>query len=236
MLKTKAESDINVVKGPKSLIEEAYRNIKNLIFQQKLIPGQRLVYDDLARMLKMSRTPIINALNRLEQQGLVVSESFRGFYVRPMDIQEAWDSFGLREALETYAVKQAIAHAEPDDFSKLEETLVAHESYTPNYYDRKKILMDAQFHLQIAEMARNRILKWHLKTNLEHVYLRANLEKYDARRMSITPDEHRRLLKRMRMKNTIESVEIIRLHIQKARDHVIACLSDSELKDEEYRL
>ena len=111
---------------------------------------------------------------------------------------------------------------------------MAHESYTPNYYDRKKILLDAQFHLQIAETARNRILKWHLKTNLEHVYLRANLEKYNVDRMSITPDEHRRLLKRMRMKNTIESVEIIRLHIQKARDHVIACLSDSELKDEEW--
>jgi DNA-binding GntR family transcriptional regulator len=138
--------------------------------------------------------------------------------------------------LETYAVKQAIAYAEPDDFSKLEKKLVAHESYTPHYYDRKKILLDAQFHLQIAETARNRILKWHLKTNLEHVYLRANLEKYDVSRMSITPNEHRRLLSRMRLKDTIASVELIRLHIQKARDHVIACLSDNELKDEEYHL
>ncbi len=236
MLKEKTDSDPIAAEEPKSLIEEAYRKIKSLIFQQKLIPGQRLVYDDLGRMLKMSRTPIINALNRLEQQGLVVSESFRGFYVRPMDIQEAWDAFGLREALETYAVKQAITYAEPHDFSLLEEKLVAHESYMPHYYDRKKILLDAQFHLQIAEMARNQILKWHLKTNLEHVYLRANLEKYDVSRMSVTPREHRSLLKRMRKKDIIGSVEFIRLHILKARDHVIACLSDSELKEEEYHL
>ena len=236
MLKTKANDNTNTAEEPKSLIEEAYRQIKNLIFQQKLIPGQRLVYDDLGRMLKMSRTPIINALNRLEQQGLVVSESFRGFYVRPMDTQEAWDAFGLREALETYAVKQAIDHAGLEDFAKLEEKLIAHESYTPPYYDRKKILLDAQFHLQIAEMTGNQILRWHLKTNLEHVYLRANLEKYDVGRMAVSPKEHRRLLNRMRMKDTIESVEIIRLHVQKIRDLVLACLSDSELKDEEYLL
>ena len=67
MLKTKEDSHINATDEPKSLIEEAYRNIKNLIFQQKLIPGQRLVYDDLGRMLNMSRTPIINALNKIDR-------------------------------------------------------------------------------------------------------------------------------------------------------------------------
>ena len=58
--------------------DEAFRRIKQLILNQEVIPGQKLVYDDLAKRLKMSRTPIINALNRLEQLGLVVSESNRG--------------------------------------------------------------------------------------------------------------------------------------------------------------
>ena len=52
-------------KDTNTLIEDAYRTIKQFIFDQKLVPGQRLVYDDMAKMLNMSRTPVINALNRL---------------------------------------------------------------------------------------------------------------------------------------------------------------------------
>ena len=83
-----------------SYSDDAYRRIKQLILNQELVPGQKLIYDDLAKRLNMSRTPIINALNRLEQHGLVVSESHRGFTVKPMDTKEAWDTFGFREAIE----------------------------------------------------------------------------------------------------------------------------------------
>jgi len=219
-----------------SLIEEAYRRIKQLIYNQQLVPGQRLVYDDLARTLKMSRTPIINALNRLEQQGLVVSESFRGFYVKPMDLQEVWDAFGLREAIETYAVELAISKASKDDYKILEEKLIEHESYQPSYYDRKKLFLDAAFHLQITEMTGNRILKWHLRMNMEHVYLRAKLDDYDTARMAKAPSEHRMLLKQMRDKNILGSVETMKNHIRSARSYVIACLSKIEGGTEDYAL
>lgn len=219
-----------------SMIEDAYRRIKQLIYNQQLVPGQRLVYDDLAKTLNMSRTPIINALNRLEQQGLVVSESFRGFYVRPMDLQEVWDAFGLREAIETYAVEMAISKAGNEDFQKLEEKLIEHESYNPPYYDRKKLFLDAAFHLQIAEMTGNRVLKYHLRMNFEHVNLRAKLDNYDTERMNKAPIEHRALLKQMKNRDVLGSVETIKNHIRTARSYVIACLSKIEGDAEEYAL
>lgn len=219
-----------------SLIEDAYRKIKQLIYNQQLVPGQRLVYDDLAKTLNMSRTPIINALNRLEQQGLVVSESFRGFYVKPMDLQEVWDAFGVREAIETYAVETAISKAGREDFKILEDKLREHETYLPTYYDRKKFILDAAFHIHIAEMTGNRVLKWHLRTNLEHVYLRAKLDDYDTQRMQQAPAEHWMLVKQMRDRNILGSVKTIRNHVQTARDYVIACLSNNEKAAEEYAL
>jgi DNA-binding GntR family transcriptional regulator len=219
-----------------SMIEDAYRRIKQLIYNQQLVPGQRLVYDDLAKTLNMSRTPIINALNRLEQQGLVVSESFRGFYVKPMDLQEVWDAFGLREAIETYAVEMAISKANNEEFQKLEEKIVEHESYNPPYYDRKKLFLDAAFHLQIAEMTGNRVLKYHLRMNFEHVYLRAKLDNYDTERMNKAPIEHRALLKQMKNRDVLGSVETIKNHIRTARSYVIACLSKMEGETEDYAL
>jgi DNA-binding GntR family transcriptional regulator len=214
-----------------TLITEAYRRIKQMIFEQKLVPGQKLVYKDLGYMLNMSRTPIINALNRLEQDGFVASESFRGFYVKPIDLQEVWDAFGVREALEVFGVEQAIKLGDHRDMAILEGKLREHEEYMPNYYTLKKFMLDSEFHAQIAAIAKNRVMKFLLKKNFEHIYLRARLERYDPQRMAIAAQEHRRLLARMKKKDIQGSIEIIRSHVQKARDHVIRCLSAEEYEE-----
>jgi DNA-binding GntR family transcriptional regulator len=216
------------------LVLEAYKKIKHLIFQQRLAPGQRLVYKDLCTMLNMSRTPIINALNRLEQERFVASESFRGFYVRPMDIQEAWDAFGVREALETYAVEQAIIQGDEKGMAGLEEKLFAHEQYKTNIYDQKKFLFDAEFHIQIARMSKNNVIRWLLKSNLEHVYLRSRLEGLDPARMSVAVEGHQKLIDKMKKKDIMGSIEIIKNHIHGSRDLIIKCLSKNALEEEDY--
>jgi len=209
-------------------IEEAYRQIKQMIFEQKLIPGQRLVNQDLVDKLNMSRTPIINALNRLVQDGFVAFESFRGFYVKPIDLQEVWDAFGVREALEVYTVEQAIKLSNDSDIQELENKLSEHADYQPHYYTRKKFLLDSNFHFQIAAMTKNNVLKWLLKRNFEHIYLRARLENYDIQRMTVAADEHKRIVRKMKNKDIIGSIELMRNHIQKARDLVIRSLTDEE--------
>ncbi|MDA8305592.1 MAG: GntR family transcriptional regulator [Deltaproteobacteria bacterium] len=217
-------------KDPKTRSEEAYRRIKQLIFDQKLVPGQKLIYDDLARLLHMSRTPLINALNRLEQQGLVVSESHRGFYVRPMDLQEAWESFGLREALELYSVQQAVLKATEEDIERLDLSAARYDEYKPHYFDRRKLSLDAAFHLQIAQTAKNRILKWHLKINFDHLYLRAKLDDMD---MGLTEKEsgsHRLLVKKIRDRDAAGAVRLIKEHIEVLRQSVMTCLSDNETR------
>lgn len=218
----------------KTLIEDAYRRIKGMIFEQRLVPGQKLVYQDLVKLLNMSQTPIINALNRLEQEGFVASETFRGFCVKPIDLDEVWENFGVREALEAYAVKQAIQVAGAEDLRILEEKCKEHGSYVPEQYTRKKFLLDAEFHLQIATMARNSVLKYLLKRNLEHIYLRARLDDYDPRRMASSTREHGELVERMKRKDIIGSIEVIQNHIQTARDHVIRCLSNEEDSEREF--
>ena len=209
-------------------IEEAYRQIKQMIFDQKLIPGQRLVNQDLVDNLHMSRTPIINALNRLVQDGFVAFESFRGFYVKPIDLQEVWDAFGVREALEVYTVALAIKLSDDGDIRELENKLREHADYQPHYYTRKKFLVDSNFHFQIAAMTKNKVLKWLLKRNFEHIYLRARLENYDIQRMVVAAEEHNRIVMKMKNKDIIGSIELMRNHIQKARDLVIRSLTDEE--------
>ena len=213
---------------PMTLIEEAYRRIKQMILEQRFASGQRLGNRELCELLDMSGTPVINALNRLVQDGFLGFESFRGFYVKPIDLQEIWDTFGVREALEVYTVEQAIKLAGPDDFALLDDSLQIHKEYVPHYYTRQKFQLDMAFHLQIAAMAKNAVLRYLLKRNLEHVLLRARLDNYDQRRMNASAEEHERLVRLMKKKVIIRSVEAVRSHVHRARDHVIMCLSAEE--------
>ncbi|MDA8124928.1 MAG: GntR family transcriptional regulator [Deltaproteobacteria bacterium] len=210
------------------LIREAYNSIKNMIFDHKLVPGQRLVYQDLVRMLKISQTPIINALNRLLQDGFVAYENYCGFYVKPMDLQEVWEAFGVREALEVYAVRQAIERWSPEGMSLLSQILRDHEKCTPPRYTSEKFRLDTEFHLQIATMSGNQVLRRLLRRNFEHIFMRVKLENYSPERMAASAAEHRRLLERMKKKDVLGSMEILRNHIQNARDQVIRCLAGEE--------
>ena len=119
------------------LIEWAYLKLKEMIFQQTVISGQKLIYKDLCETLNISRTPIINALTRLEQEGYVTSESFRGFYVKPIDAKEIEDKFGVREALEVYAIGIAIPKVNNDDLEILERMTEDHRNTILQHMTRK---------------------------------------------------------------------------------------------------
>ena len=120
------------------------------------------------------------------------------------------------------------APPENTDIQELENKLREHADYQPHYYTRKKFLLDSNFHFQIAAMTKNNVLKWLLKRNFEHIYLRARLENYDIQRMVSAADEHNRIVRKMKNKDIIGSIELMRNHIQKARDLVIRSLTDEE--------
>lgn len=213
----------------KTRVETAYRKIKQLMLQQKIVAGQKLLYRELIDWLEMSKTPIINALNRLEQEGFIVSEANRGFYVKPMDTKEILDCFEVREALEALAVRQAIQLASSVAIEALARKVEAYEKYINHKYDKKKLMLNAEVHLHIAEMSNNQVLIYLLRRNLEHIMLRLRLDNYAPARIELSSREHADLLLLIQQKNVSKSSALIRRHIRKAREHVIACVTTDEV-------
>lgn len=212
----------------KTRIESACQRIKEMIFDQQLIPGQKLIYSDLSRSFRMSQTPVINALYRLEHEGFVSCEPFKGFYVKKIDLQEAWDLFDLREALETWLVEQVIRLAAPDDLQRLEEKFAAHTTYKPELYDRKRFKLDSDFHLTIAAISGNKVLTRQLGRTFEHFYIRFRFENMDTERMESSVNEHRRILDCIRMQDIAGARETVRRHVQSARDNIIRTLQNED--------
>ncbi len=214
------------MRNKRMLTEEAYRKVKAMIFEQKLAPGQKLIYGKLSEALDMSPTPVINALHRLEHEGMVVSAPFKGFCVKKIGLQEAWDLFGVREALETYVVEQVISMASPEDMLLLEEKMLRHAAYRPKAYDRKRFMLDAEFHVQLASMTRNRVLTEQLSMLFEHFYTRFRFDAIPLARLDSSAEEHRAIVDKIKRKDTNGSRDAMRIHVQNARNHIIRIVSE----------
>ena len=215
-----------------TMIEEAYKKIKTMIFRQNMVGGQRLVGKDLSEKLHMSRTPIINALFLLEREGFVIFKPYHGFYVKPADIQETIDLFEVREALEVMAVQLAIERMEDGAVGPLEAIAKRHAEYMPGIYDRQKVALGVEFHLQIARMSKNKKILQLLKTNLEYEYTRYTYKYADITRMEPAFEEHYEIIDAIRNKDITKSIELIRLHVQKNKNHVINTLKEQKKIEE----
>jgi DNA-binding GntR family transcriptional regulator len=96
-----------------------YDRIRRAIVEGRYPPGARLVEQRLAEELDVSRTPVREAVRRLESEGLVVVARHRGAHVRPLTEDDVADLYEVRARLEAYAAELAAARAEPDDVAEL---------------------------------------------------------------------------------------------------------------------
>lgn len=103
------------------LAEFAYEQVFNAIVAGQLIAGDRLIQEKLAEDLDISRTPVREALLRLEQEGVVVHSGRRGFIVRDISEQEIRDVYQAREAIEGYGARVAATTCTDEDLDRIRE-------------------------------------------------------------------------------------------------------------------
>lgn len=101
------------------LNDAAYDRIRDWILDGTLAPGEALRDEALADALGMSRTPIRDALHRLEEEGLVVTSATRRTYVSEVTIKQAREIYPILSALEALAVRLALPHIEADALDRM---------------------------------------------------------------------------------------------------------------------
>ncbi|MEN6439564.1 MAG: GntR family transcriptional regulator [Syntrophobacter sp.] len=203
---------------------EAYQALKQLIVEQKLSPGQKLICRDLEEILNMSKTPIINGLTRLEQEGLVVSKRNRGFFMKDVSREEAEQIYELRERLEMISMDFAVRNRTEEDLRVLKEMADLYHEHRPTFYDRRSLELDTDIHMHMARMGKNDFFTSMLRTFFENMYFTLNvihltpyIDKFD--------EEHMLLVEAIRDRDLPKAQEVIRTHIRAARKHFTGALS-----------
>ncbi|MER7311950.1 MULTISPECIES: GntR family transcriptional regulator [Streptomyces] len=103
------------------LRESAYRAIRDAIVDGTLVPGERLNDGDLVAWLGVSRTPVREALTRLEQTGLVQTKPGRYTIVSPLDVRAVRAAQSVTSAMHELAVREAVPHLDAAEFDAMRE-------------------------------------------------------------------------------------------------------------------
>lgn len=200
-------------------IQEAYEQIKHLIAINQLVPGQKLIYSDMAKKVNMGVTPIIQALNRLEASGLVRYEANKGYFVGEITESEIRQLYQAREALEICIIPDVIKNIDPEKLNEIRQSFKKNDSVRLSR--RELILEDTRFHLAIARYARNDVIYKLLEGIFEQVYLKYRPEYLDDDRVIVIKKEHRDLLNFLEIKDVDRTTVLIRDHIRSGMEYVI---------------
>ena len=217
-------------KGKKKKEEElpvdlAFRKIKEMMYHHEIVPGQKLLYQELARKLDMSITPIIQALNRLQLLNIVYSERNKGFFVGNADPVEAKELFTAREALETFLIPSVIKNLTEDNIAALENAINEHvEAASVPEYRRMLMIKDTNFHLKLIGIAGNKVIYELSKMIFERIYLKYRPEYMRDERLKQAAEEHRGLVQALKERNVRKAKRLMRRHIENGMKHVVGSI------------
>lgn len=205
-----------------SYADSVYARLKADILNGAVEPGERLREDDLSARFRVSRTPIREALNRLEADGLVVDSPGRGLVVTEFGEEEILEGYVIRGVLEGVAARLAAQRATDLDVHRLELVLDALEQAGRAGDIDTAIRLSGEFHSQL----------WHLAGNRRLLKLMHDIEATMGRYQRLTMahpgrteraiHEHREILDAIRGRDPDRAEALGRAHMQEAQRTRIA--------------
>lgn len=206
----------------RSYADNVYERLKADILGGGIEPGERLLEDDVSTRFRVSRTPVREALNRLEADGLVVDSPGRGVIVTELEEEEILEGYVIRGVLEGVAARLAAQRATELDIHRLELMLDALDKAASSGDVETAIRLSGDFHSQLWHLAGNRrLLK--LMRDIE-----ATMGRYQRRTMAQPGrteraiHEHREILNAIRIRDGDRAEALAREHMQEAQRTRIA--------------
>ncbi len=224
---SEANSSLKQVKRP--VRRQVYEHLKSEIISGRLSPEERLGEERLAEILGVSRTPVREALHKLETEGLIQLRARRGFIVSGESREEVEDRFEIRAALEGYALRIISAKISGENLARLEGFIKRAE--TALEAGRLDELFDwnTRFHDVLHELVSDRQRFYRLIVDMRKQVLRYRRETLHspegARR---TLDGHRKIVLALYLKDPDLCEGVMREHIRQAKEDALQTIKSKQ--------
>jgi DNA-binding GntR family transcriptional regulator len=211
-----AKGKTSPAKRVADVVDRVYRQVREMAIDYRFRPGERLNEVELASRFKVSRTPIRQALNRLEQESFVTFVPNRGFYARDIAPDDLRRIYEFRALVECAAFPLACERGADDQIARIGATWreKTHEC------DDRDVMRDAdeEFHLSIARLAGNHYIIHVLEDINAKLRFFRKIDLENPKRFEGTYREHAKILDHLRRRDPA-GAEILRDHIAMSAEH-----------------
>ncbi|KAB3540962.1 GntR family transcriptional regulator [Alkaliphilus pronyensis] len=209
------------IEGFKPLREIVFENLREAILEGKLEPGQRMMEIQLAEQLGVSRTPVREAIRKLELEGLVIMVPRKGAYVADVSIKDIMEVLEIRAVLEGLAASLAAERMTDEELDQLE--MISYKFKRSYQLDdiEGMIEKDIEFHDRIFNSARNEKLVQIAQSLREQIYrFRVTyISEYNKAKELV--EEHQAILETISQRDAEKAYEVAAKHIENAGGHMM---------------
>ena len=210
------------------LREVVCETLRDAIRSGVLQPGERLMEMQLAEELGVSRTPVREAIRKLELEGYVIMIPRRGTYVASLSIRDINEVFEIRTTLDSLASGLAAERITDEELERMQRLLVAIGSYIEEGNMEKIVEADMEFHDILYQASRNTRLVGII------VNLRDQLTRYRRTSMAVpgrlqeTLAEHRRIVDAIAQGNVEEAQQAAEYHMEKSEQTLLKSMEEMD--------
>jgi len=198
-----------------------FNTLRDAIVTGELKPGERLMEVALAEKMGVSRTPVREAVRRLEMEGLVKMTPRKGIYVAELSVKDIMDVLEVRAALDKLATQLAAGRIRQDNIRRLENI---HRQYIASLQKENlpgAIKKDVEFHEVIYQASGNNKLINVAATLREQIYRFRVLYMKDFSNAEDVLLEHQNILKALEAHDTTKAGQLAEEHIVKQQQAII---------------
>ena len=206
----------------KPLRELVCEHIREAIINGVFAPGERLMEIQMADEMGVSRTPVREAIRKLEMEGFVVMIPRRG----NMSIKDINDVYEIRISLDTLAAGLAAERISDEELEELQRLLVKVGNAIEENDMAKVVEADIEFHDVLYKASRNERLRNIINNLREQITVIRGVSMRYPGRLKDTQEEHRRLVESIAARDVEKSQEAARIHLENAERTLMAAMSE----------
>lgn len=211
---------LNIENSHRPLREIVYDELKMQILTGQIEPGTRMMEVEMAKEMGVSRTPVREAIRKLEKEGLVTIEPRRGAYASEVSVRDMIEILEVREEIEGLATELAAKRMDDDTKARLYRTADKYGEAVKDNDTGEMIKLDTEFHHIIVEGSRNKILM-NVVEQLQELVLRFRYIYYDDfRRAEKMPREHKAIIEGIKSGNAKSARKAAEDHVEQLKSVV----------------
>jgi len=212
----------------KSLGQHVFENLKNAIIKGEILPGSRLIESRLAETLGISRTPVREAIHKLEREGYLRKLPQGGFSLLGLSRDEVEETFGIRGALESYAARLAAEKHQASDLEPLEQKIRIYQKHL----DRKDLdaLTDinTEFHDLLYALSKSPKLIKMINNLQDQIYRFRQLILKNEKMAIMSNSDHKDMLTLIRQRDAEGVEHLVREHLARGQKAVLESYDEKQ--------